>query len=60
LKGEAKRLQLKCDMDHITRLKCGGEMHGTGQAAMIEKRRPALPNGRLRVNGLFAAVPQIE
>jgi hypothetical protein len=47
-------------MDHITRAKCGGKMHGTGYAAMIEKRRRALPNGRLRVNGLFAALPQIE
>jgi hypothetical protein len=35
-------------------------MYGTGDAAMIEKRRRALPNGRLRVNGLFAAVPQID
>jgi hypothetical protein len=60
LKCDVKTLQLKCDIDHIARSKCGDERHGTGHPAMIEKRRPALPNGRFRVNGLFAAVPQIE
>jgi hypothetical protein len=47
-------------MDHITWAKCGGKMRGTGHAAMIEKCRPALPFMTLRVNGLFAALPQIE
>jgi hypothetical protein len=35
-------------------------LNGTGHAAMIEKCRPALPFMTLRVNGLFAALPQIE
>jgi hypothetical protein len=42
------------------KVKCGGGTHGTGDAGMIEKCRPALPYGRFRVNGLFVAMPQIE
>ncbi|HXL30639.1 MAG TPA: hypothetical protein VN968_15305 [Bradyrhizobium sp.] len=60
LKCGVKTLQPKCDINHTARSKCGGKMHGTGHAAVIEKCRRALPNGRLRVNGLFAAVPQID
>jgi hypothetical protein len=36
------------------------QLNGTGHPAMIEKCRPALPFMTLRVNGLFAALPQIE
>jgi hypothetical protein len=60
LKGGVKTLQLECDIGHIARPKCGGKKHGTGQAAVIEKCCRALPSGRFRVNGLFAAVPQID